>query len=371
MRTWTRRPSPSEWFLTVDSAGAGSGAAAETYQFIGAALRESGAQILQERIYGSLDAHAEVMDARAGSLRDAGLDPGTPVTYIDGRPLSGSGLAGVHILATTAPVTTFSAEGDVRGRVLRMPGARWLYLAGVHGLDAAAEDASAQAQAGRMFARAGKAVASLGGSFADVARTWIYLSDILGWYNEFNVARNAQFRALGLIGDAPPTYLPASTGISGDNPLGAAGVMDVLAILRDDPEAVEVRLLHNPRQNEAFTYRSAFARGMYVRDAGAARAYVSGCAAIDNQGQNVCIEDAEGQVRYTLVNVEAILGTAGMSLKDTCQATAFLKRPEDLPALRKVAAEFGLDELPVVTMHADVCRPELLFEIDVLAAVGQ
>jgi hypothetical protein len=55
-------------------------------------------------------------------------------------------------------------------------------------------------------------------SYRDVVRTWFYLNDILSWYPEFNQARNAVYRELGLIPghDGGSRRLPASTGIGED-----------------------------------------------------------------------------------------------------------------------------------------------------------
>jgi len=63
------------------------------------------------------------------------------------------------------------------------------------------------------------------------------------------------------------------------------------------------------------------------------------------------------------------LAAGGATLADVEQATAFLKRREDLPAYRRIAEQEGLASLPVVCTVADVCRDELLFELDATAVV--
>ena len=37
--------------------------------------------------------------------------------------------------------------------------------------------------------------------FTDIARTWIYLNDLLEWYDEFNVVRTQFFRERGTFED--------------------------------------------------------------------------------------------------------------------------------------------------------------------------
>jgi len=56
------------------------------------------------------------------------------------------------------------------------------------------------------------------------------------------------------------------------------------------------------------------------------------------------------------------------------QATAFLKNPGDGRAFERIVERSGLAAAPLVTTVADVCRDDLLFEIDataVLSAPGQ
>ena len=87
-------------------------------------------------------------------------------------------------------------------------------------------------QAKRLIQRATEILESQGASYGDVARTWFYLSDILGWYPEFNRARTAIYRRFGIL-PGPGNgrlKLPASTGIRGALPTGAAGALDLLAV---------------------------------------------------------------------------------------------------------------------------------------------
>jgi len=68
-------------------------------------------------------------------------------------------------------------------------------------------------------------------------------------------------------------------------------------------------------------------------------------------------------------NVEALLASAGASLGDICQATAFVKRAEDIDAFYRIAERMGYKAEQAVCMAADVCREELLFEIDASAVL--
>ena len=59
------------------------------------------------------------------------------------------------------------------------------------------------------------------------------------------------------------------------------------------------------------------------------------------------------------------------SAQDICAATVFIKNGNDAEITRRVIAERGLDGLPAVYVVADVCRDELLFEIDAEAVAGR
>ncbi len=221
-----------------------------------------------------------------------------------------------------------------------------------------------------MFECANRILELQGATYRDVARTWIYLPNILQWYDGFNAARSAKYREFGLIPVRPAesggrrTLPPASTGISGDNPHGAGPVMDLLAVIGKPECAVNVELMTNVRQKDAFEYGSAFSRGVWIREPDMTQVQVSGTAAIDERGKSLFPNDCRAQIFRTFEIIEALIATAGSSLKDICQATVFLKRPQDLPVYRRAVAERGLADLPAVCVVADVCRDDLLFEMD-------
>ena len=76
------------------------------------------------------------------------------------------------------------------------------------------------------------------------------------------------------------------------------------------------------------------------------------------------IKDTKSQIIKTFEIVEALIQAEGASLNDICTATIFLKNPKDFSIYQKTAGELGLNEIPAVFIVADVCRCDLLFEID-------
>lgn len=340
--------------------------AEEAYASIDAALRERGCVPVQERAFGDLQAAPGLARGRARTVGTS-AEWAVPTTYVEGSPVGRAGLSGIHVVGARGS-SRLLAEGDrVYGRVVEGDTARLVGLADVgrrvSGRLAAgpAEDAAAALDA------AEELLAREGFSFRDVARTWFYLRDILDWYGPFNAVRNAAFRRMGLVGPGGDGQIPASTGIEGRNARGGWCALDLLAL---QPRAgAAMRRLHNRRQNEATEYGSAFARAMEVVLGDARYLFVSGTASIDDHGATVHVGDFETQTRYTLEAVAALLEGAGARLSDVAQATAFLANPCDGRAFERIVGRSGLREAPLVTTVADVCRNDLLFEIDAIAVV--
>jgi enamine deaminase RidA (YjgF/YER057c/UK114 family) len=181
--------------------------------------------------------------------------------------------------------------------------------------------------------------------------------------------RNAAFKSLGLMGRNGDGAIPASTGIEGRNARGGWCTLDLIAAQGRPGARFEMQRLHNREQNEATEYGSAFARGMAVTLGECRYFFVSGTASIDDQGATVHVGDFEAQTKHTLTAVSALLEGAGAALPDVRQATAFIKNPLDLRSFERLADRAGLSGVPMVTTVADVCRDDLLFEIDATAVV--
>ena len=360
--------------------GAGGPAAesARAYRAIAEALAAQGLTIVHERIFGSLDAQPEVLPARDQALRSSGIDPQSAITYIEGCPLWGQGLSGVHIHAIgpdrdeESPRTLFD-DGQPCGRTWKRHGATFLLLQNLHGLEAEADTAphARQRQAERLFARAERILRANGASYRDVVRTWIYLCGLLDWYDEFNTARSLRYGQFGILPNQPgdPLALPASTGIEGNNPLGAAAAMDLLAIVGEEGVRPAVEQLSNARQKDAFQYGSAFSRAASIQKRDVRQILISGTAAIDEAGVSLYVDDTRKQIIRTFENVQALIGPHGGTLQDICDANIFLKHAEDAAVFRETMDELGLTGLPAVCVNVDVCRDDLLFEIDGVAVV--
>jgi len=350
-----------------------SGEVKAAYARIGEVLRASRLEIVQERVFGCMKAERAVRIARGEALQSRGIRDDGPLSYVEGRPIWGQGFGGVIIHAAEADrVRTIRDRGEPCGRIWQGDGATYVVLQSLQGLpENPGEDGRPAEQARRAMERADHILRAHGFSYRDTARTWFYLANILAWYTEFNQTRTAKYREFGICpepGDERWRF-PASTGILADSTGGAACTLDVLAVAGAGSGTTPVEFLRNPRQQEAFRYGSAFSRCAIVRGASEDLVEISGTAAIDEQGRSVHPGDIRAQVRCTLEKVAALIEPAGASLHDIRAATVFLKDGDHAEATREVLAEMGLERLPAVWVQADVCRDELLFEIDAEAVV--
>jgi enamine deaminase RidA (YjgF/YER057c/UK114 family) len=306
----------------------------------------------------------------------AGLRPSEPEAFPRRAPLLtsraappwGEGLAGVIIQAVAGEEAwTIRYQGKPVGRGWRQGEATFYLLQDIQGLAVNGNGADARPhQVRRLIHRAARLLESQGASYRDVVRTWFYLEDILAWYADFNQARSAAYQELGIlpIHGAGHPRLPASTGIQGEMAGRAACSLDLLAVARPPESRPLVRQLSSPAQPEALSYGSAFSRGVLIQQTDVAVIQVSGTAAIDEQGKSLYPGDVRAQIDCTFDKVAALIGQEGASLSDIAAACVFVKRPEDALVYQERARTLGLDNLPAVIMVADICRPELLFEID-------
>jgi enamine deaminase RidA (YjgF/YER057c/UK114 family) len=214
-------------------------------------------------------------------------------------------------------------------------------------------------QARTVFANLGRLLNATDSAWANIARTWIWMDDILAWYPAFNRVRNDVFRTVGLVqANGGAAYLPASTGI-GVVPSRGRIAIEALATLRGAPARMSEAA---GNQQSAFLYGSAFSRATRLDLGGAAHLFVSGTAAIDYDGYTVAVGDPMGQACHTLANTQAVLADRGLTNEDVLQATIYCATPDAADAWYAIAPDW-----PSVVVAADVCRGDLLIEAEVVA----
>jgi enamine deaminase RidA (YjgF/YER057c/UK114 family) len=270
--------------------------------------------------------------------------------------------AGIHVQAVRGvPVRPIRMGGRVVGTVFENGHARYCVLGDIRPENAGLPR---EKQARRTFEMMEEALALAGMDFSHVVRTWLFIESILAWYGGFNRARTSFFTERGVFDG----MVPASTGIGGTNSPGTAIVAGLLAIRPADGR-VRIEPLPSPLQCPALEYGSSFSRAVEVTMPDHRRLFVSGTASIDSEGRTAHVGDVNRQVALTMEVVAAILTSRGMDWSDVTRAIAYFKHAADTPVFDRYCAERDIPPLPVVIANNDICRAELLFEIEVDAAL--
>jgi len=138
-----------------------------------------------------------------------------------------------------------------------------------------------------------------------------------------------------------------------------------LVALKPKSEEVKVSQIASPLQSSARDYGSSFSRAVEVACPDHRRLYVSGTASIDKAGDTVFLDDCRAQVKKTMEVVDAILRSREMDWADVTRALAYFKDAKDAPLLEAYRQESDLAPFPVIVAENDVCRHDLLFEIEI------
>jgi enamine deaminase RidA (YjgF/YER057c/UK114 family) len=255
------------------------------------------------------------------------------------------------------PVRFIERQGRTVAALYEDDDAEYALLLGVLPAD---PKAAPEKQTFSAFEELEAVLAEAGMTFANVARTWLYEDRILDWYDDFNKARDAFFRSRHLYDG----LVPASTGIGSANVWGTALATGAIAFKAKRPGSIAMKEAASPLQCTARKYGSSFSRAVTLGTADRRKLFISGTASIEPGGATARVGDPEGQLNLTIDVVGAILGAAGMSWEDATRGVMYLKRPEFLPLWEKVRRERGLESIPVQTIGADICRPDLLVEME-------
>jgi enamine deaminase RidA (YjgF/YER057c/UK114 family) len=352
-----RRGALTEVYVT---ARPGAGGTAELFGQIAGRLQQLGARILHERIFAQRDDLGRLRDERRAAYGE--LEDGVVPTWLlspEGRqgPLAG---VLIHAIAGARP----SALGH-HGRLLRWEGGGLITISGLCSDDGEVLGGSGWAEA--VFARADALLRRGGATARQLARTWLWLDPMQERYADLNRARTRFFAEEGLLGaDGAPVHLPASTGIGvrpAAGPTRTAHLgLDAVASAGGSPPTAWLAL---GNQGSAFAYGSAFSRASRLQAPGGDTVYVSGTAAVDGAGRTVSGGDAEGQLRAAVDNVRAVLRDLGLREQDVVQGVVY--------AVSEAVAELWRRRSPtwpVAVVLADICRPDLLLEIEVTACPG-
>ena len=210
-------------------------------------------------------------------------------------------------------------------------------------------------------------------------RFWNYIADInthsfgLERYWQFNLGRQEAFIAHGreVSGN-----VPAACALGFEQQSGKAALTIAFLAGRVAPRNIE-----NPRQISAYQYpeqygpRSpTFSRASLVNLGDNEVLFISGTASIVGHA-TLHPSDVLAQTRETVTNIEAVLAEANaVSRKTHFSLTSlhykvYLRHVSDLDAVRAELERLVGSQLNAVYLQADVCREDLLLEIEATAGL--
>ena len=371
------RESYHEFYLTVatETNASVEEMANAFYTQIFHVLESNGIEVIQEKVFGSSSVYKTFDACRNDIYKRNGLHASLPYTFVEGRPQDGQNLVGMQVWGISAKSDSIRIHTDkdtvTPARVWEGEGYQYVYCPQIHGLDDAMPDNKlcVHGQCSKMFARASQALARYDMGFADVARTWIYSARLLDWYGELNRIRTDHFRKVGLYANEQRPNFPASTGIQGK--FGEEECFfDVFGLKYEENSGIRMTPINqSSRQDHAFDYGSSFSRAMLVEQEGFKTLYISGTASINHLGDSIYIGDTEMQTLDTLMNIAALIEDQGGTLGDIVSGTVYCKNHEAYEAYKRTLQLLRIPAMPLICVGADVCRHELLIEIEVVAVV--
>ena len=241
---------------------------------------------------------------------------------------------------------------------------------------------SVHKQSEEIFEKLDNILSSFGFSVDDIVRQWNYIGNIVSYrdgkqnYQEFNDARSRYYAQ----GDWHNGY-PAATGIG----ISSEGIIVGGIAFKRGPQASKgVYPIDNPLQVAAHVYSKSvlidnnlnavkstpkFERAKLIETKERAYCFVSGTAAIRGE-QSMDSTSAKEQTIMTIENIEHLVSKANL-VRYGCKAYdlkytklhIFIKNQEDYEQVKSVT-EQAYPHLPIVYTVADVCRGELLVEIE-------
>lgn len=280
-----------------------------------------------------------------------------PVMWLEGREDHSSSLQGFQVWAVSdVTATPIHLKSQFVGMHYEMDGFRWCRLTGLLPED---KEAGKKEQTRSLFAAMEEALTQADMRFSQVARTWFYNHDMLSWYDDFNEVRTAFFRERNIFDQ----LVPASTGIGCWNGGGAALTAGLVALEQGEHNQGAVAI-PSPLQCPSIEYGSAFSRAVEFASPTLRRLLISGTASIEPGGKSIHFGDMKRQIHLTLCVVQGILRSRGMNWSHVSRAIAYFKDADDAPLFAQCMADRGVAPIPVLLAHTDICRDDLLFELE-------
>lgn len=366
----------TKYFLTIDLNSCVTFEEIEDiYKKLTGYLRENEIQVIYEKAFGTLEFKSSIMKLRKSLIKTFNLDT-APFSYIEGAPTSGSPISSITIFG-------IASKGDIRlkriksikgisrqtiGTSFVLSGSRYIYLLGLTCRDKVLTGSISEYRS--LFDDILNYIDNSGFSASDIIRTWLYLDKMDDNYSNLNTARREFFERNNINYSSTSNDLPSSTCIGGRFSKDSTLAVDVFCIDKSILHPAITRMynqLQNEAEGKAYQFKSTFARATSIDYKTHCEIQISGTASIDTTGETVFVGDPYNQIKKTLQNVKSLLDQKNMSFDDLCISTCFFKRPEYYSLFEEVLEELGIGNFTNTFVAADVCRSNLLFELDGVA----
>jgi enamine deaminase RidA (YjgF/YER057c/UK114 family) len=319
-------------------------------------LEQTGATAVELDVFGDALLMGEMREALAAS-EFRSLPVSLLINDSNSSPMGGGLLVRAVLGVAVEPVIY---HGRTLGFRFEDENATYCYLGGLVPDDGGQDGAG---QTTQVMSDIRGSLHAVGMGFRDVVRTWYYLDGILAWYDDFNRARTEFFKEH----DVFSKMMPASTGIGIANASGKLVLAKVHA-LRPKNDRCQARVADSPLQCCAYAYGSAFSRALELTFAESRTLHISGSASIAPGGETEFLDDIDAQIQRTLDVVAAILHHAGMNWSDTVRGIAYFRHAKDMALWEAARQPLNLPYPVEVVVHADICRDDLLFELELEAS---
>lgn len=273
----------------------------------------------------------------------------------------------------------YKSQGDVRYVVFEWEGNKALLIEGVRSKSAIT---SVELKSEELFQKIETILADENIGIHEIVRQWNYIGRITDTTNDiqnYQAFNNARARFYSKTNWGNYGY-PAATGIG-------MAINEVLVCLLavSNKSAIRITPLNNPLQIAAHRYSQSmlvgqnknatpkFERAKLVQDDTRCVCFISGTAAIRGE-QSMHDMDVVLQTRQTIENIQYLISRENTSrhgiANDVCLTmTALRVYIKEIDFLKSVKAEVDKvwSGIPVLYIQADICREELLVEIEGLA----
>ncbi len=321
-------------------------------------LKEKQAVVLKVEGYGPVKSY----NSFESECKKAFTDESIPMMYVTEQKVDQGSIAGIQVHAVAGcTVHNIKQNERIVGQYYQDDFTKTLIATGI---GSGNPSASRNKQTLMTLENLENILTQAGLDMLDIQRTWFFNDQILDWYSDFNSVRTKYYRERSVF----DRYLPASTGMGGGHPNQEALSVGLLAqkALSSD---VQIREIPSPKQCSAYDYGSSFSRAVEFSTPDEQRIYVSGTASIDAEGNTIHVGNLDAQIHQTIDVVQAILHSRGMDFSNVTCGIAYFKHPDSKTVWPRYADQYGLPQSRILVVSNDICRDDLLFEIEVDAIV--